>query len=77
MSLELFDFIKSKIPELHVYPGQDLCTSCIKKLIKFKASVVETSSSSTELDDIEDALATIFSDENEGSSPLISMKLSH
>lgn len=36
ISLELCESIKCFRSDLHVYPGQKLCTTCIKELVKLK-----------------------------------------
>ena len=78
ISLELCEAIKCHRSDLHVYPGQNLCTTCVKELVKLKnMKIVKKSNTSSELEDFEEALASVFSDDNEVFSPLRPIFLSN
>ncbi|KZR96857.1 Cc8L18.2-like protein, partial [Daphnia magna] len=79
ISLELCEAIKCNRSDLHVYPGQKLCTTCIKQLVRLKNKeiVKKSNTSESELGEMEEAFANVFSDENEVFSPMRPMSLSN
>ncbi|KAI9557207.1 hypothetical protein GHT06_017024 [Daphnia sinensis] len=65
--LHIHSVVGCNLSDVHVNPGQKLCTTCIKELVKLKNKEIfkKSNTSESELEDMEEAFANVFSDENE------------
>lgn len=81
VSMDMCKLLKTKMPQVHVYPGQRLCVICYITTRNLSAQRDEndlvSQSSSSEFDDVDTAMHNIFSSDASFDSPSKTLSISH
>lgn len=79
--VDMCKLLKTKMPQVHVYPGQKLCVICYitsrNLSVQRDENDLVSQSSSSEFDDVDTAMHNIFSSDASFDSPSKTLSISH